>query len=130
MARLARVVVPNGPHLLAAARYVERNPVKARLVKSAAAWPWSSAAAHVSGKPDGVAETTWLTERTAGWVCTWAKHLRTRDEKDFGSVMRLHEATGRPLGDKSFLKCLESLLGRALLPGHPGRPRNAEGKDK
>jgi putative transposase len=117
-------------HLLAAARYVERNPVKAKLVGTAAAWPWSSAAAHVSGKADGIAETAWLAERTAGWVCTWAEHLRKADEKDFAAMMRLHENTGRPLGDKRFLRKLESLLGRTLLPGKPGRPRKVAAKEK
>ncbi len=38
--------VMDEPYLLAAARYVERNPVRARLVSQAADWPWSSAAAH------------------------------------------------------------------------------------
>jgi putative transposase len=31
------------PYLLAAARYVELNPVRAGLVVAAEAWPWSSA---------------------------------------------------------------------------------------
>ena len=35
----------DGPHTLAAARYVERNPVRAGLVAQAWDWPWSSAAA-------------------------------------------------------------------------------------
>ena len=35
--------VMDEPYLLAAARYVELNPVRARLVGSAAEWPWSSA---------------------------------------------------------------------------------------
>ncbi len=120
----------DGRHLLAAARYVERNPVKAKLVKRAAAWPWSSAAGHISGKPDGIAETAWLTQRIAGWVCTWAEHLRIADEKDFGELMQRHENTGRPMGGKSFVKKLESLLGRTLLPGRPGRPRKAGEKEE
>ena len=116
-------------HLMAAARYVERNPVKAKLVSAAAAWPWSSASAHVSGKSDGICETAWLSERIAGWVCTWAEHLRRADEKDFASMMHLHENTGRPLGDKSFVKKLETVLSRVLAPGKPGRPKKkATGK--
>jgi len=115
---------------MAAVRYVERNPVKAKLVTSASAWSWSSAAAHVSGKPDGIVETDWLTERIAGWVCTWAQHLRKRDERDFASMMRLHENTGRPLGDKGFVRKLEALLDRVLTPGKPGRPKKAAGADK
>jgi putative transposase len=39
-------------HTLAAARYVERSPVRAGLVDRAWGWPWSSAAGHVSGRGD------------------------------------------------------------------------------
>ena len=39
--------VMDEPYLLAAARYVELNPVRARLVASPADWPWSSAGASV-----------------------------------------------------------------------------------
>src|SRR5262249_49905506 len=38
--------------LIAAARYVALNPVRARLVARAEAWPWSSARAHLAGKDD------------------------------------------------------------------------------
>lgn len=34
-------------HRWVALRYVERNPVRARLVQAADQWPWSSAAVHV-----------------------------------------------------------------------------------
>jgi hypothetical protein len=42
--------------LLAAVRYVERNPVAARLCRTPQAWPWSSAAAHLRGQDDGLVE--------------------------------------------------------------------------
>ena len=45
-------------------------------------------------------------------------------------MMRLHETTGRPLGGKSFVKKLESLLGRTLLPSRPGRPKKTREKGK
>ena len=35
------------PHLLMAAKYIERNPVRARLVKKPWEWRWSSAPAHI-----------------------------------------------------------------------------------
>ncbi len=60
-------------YLLSAARYVERNPVEVGLVERAESWPWSSAAAHVSGRGDAVAEVEWLRELTAGWVCNWSE---------------------------------------------------------
>ena len=40
------------PYLLAAARYVELNPVRAGLATDATDWRWSSAGAHLSGRDD------------------------------------------------------------------------------
>jgi len=113
--------VMNDAHLLAATRYVERNPVKARLVARAQRWPWSSAAAHAAGRGDAVAEGDWLNERIAGWVCTWREYLLDRDDADLAAKMRRGENTGRPLGDEGFVKTVGKLLGRDLLPKMPGR---------
>jgi len=117
--------VMDEPYLLAAARYVERNPVKAGLVDAAEQWPWSSAAAHVGDRPaaEAIAETDWLTERIAGWICTWREHLLEPEQAELAVAIRQHENTGRPLGDETFVKKLEALLGRKLLPGRPGRPK-------
>jgi putative transposase len=114
--------VMDEPYLIAAARYVERNPVRAGLVSRAEDWPWSSASAHVSGENDGLAESSWLAERIAGWVCTWADHLAQSDDESVGKRLRQHENTGRPLGEKSFLQTLGQQIGRDLIPGSPGRP--------
>ena len=38
-------------------------------------------------------------------------------------MMHLHENTGRPLGDKGFVKTWETMLGRVLTPGKPGRQK-------
>ena len=64
--------VMDEPYLIAAARYIERNPVKADLADRAEDWPWSSARAHCNGGEDPLAESTWLEERLAGWICTWS----------------------------------------------------------
>ncbi len=41
--RFRGIPIQTGIHLLTALRYVERNPVRARLVARADEWPWSSA---------------------------------------------------------------------------------------
>ena len=115
--------VMDEPYVLSAVRYVERNPVRARLVRRAEDWPWSSAAAHADGKPDPLAEGDWLAELTAGWVCTWAEHLREPADPDIAQRLRRHESTGRPLGERAFLRRVGRLLGRDLLPRKGGRPR-------
>ncbi len=123
--RFASFVMDEG-YLLAATRYVERNPVKAGLVGKAEDWPWSSAAGHVAGRGDVVAECQWLAERIAGWDCTWREYLLEPDETDLAVAMRQRENTGRPLGDESFVKRVGALLRRDLLP----KKRGPKGKIK
>ena len=77
-------------------------------------------------RDDAAAEGAWLVERTAGWICTWQEYLRAEDEDGLGLAMRHHENTGRPLGDRSFVKRVGALLGRDLLPEKPGPKRKPE----
>src|SRR5271163_3542293 len=50
-------------HLIAAVRYVSLNPVRARLVTRAEAWPWSSVRAHLAGADDGVVKVAPVQQR-------------------------------------------------------------------
>lgn len=54
-------------YLLAAARYVELNPVRAELTKEAEKYPWSSAAAHISGRDDRLVKVEPLLEIVKDW---------------------------------------------------------------
>lgn len=112
--------VMDEPHLMAAARYIERNPVRARRAERAQDWAYSSARAHVTGSADVLAESTWLQERTAGWVCTWGQYLSEPDADEMSRQLAHHENTGRPLGDKSFTQKVGALLGRDLIAKKPG----------
>ena len=48
-------VVMDEAHLCHAVRYVSLNPVRARLVRQAQDWRWSSVVAHLSGQDDKLA---------------------------------------------------------------------------
>ena len=117
--------VMDEPYLLAATRYVERNPAKAGLVARAEDWLWSSAAGHVGGRGDAVAEGDWLAEAVAGWTCTWGEYLQDSDDAKLASAMRQRENTGRPLGERPFVEHIGQLLGRDLLPKKRG-PKQKE----
>ncbi len=106
-------------HLLACARYVELNPVRAGLVKNPARWRWSSARAHLEGKDDGVTTVAPLLSR----VPDWRIHLESALDERTLTAIRSHSRTGRPLGSDAFLKKLEKRLGRSLKPRRPGRPK-------
>jgi len=111
------------PYLLAAARYVELNPVRAKLVVAPGDFPWSSAAAHLRGEDDVLATVGPL----LGLVPNWSAFLGTGLTEGEWSRLRRHETTGRPLGDDSFLGRLETLLGRVLRRLKPG-PKPRKGK--
>jgi putative transposase len=107
-------------YLLAAARYVEMNPVHAGLAKSPEEYRWSSARAHLEGKDDSLVKVGPLLEM----VGDWRAFLDTPEEVD-ADRLRRHERTGRPLGRESFVERLETELGRALRPQKPG-PKKQE----
>ena len=105
-------------HLLACARYVELNPVRAKLHRSPRAWPWSSARAHLGGKDDALVTVAPLLERVGDWKTFLADGL---DDAALGAI-RGRERTGHPLGDDAFFKKLKRRLGRDVKPGKRGRP--------
>ena len=111
-------------HLLAAARYVELNPVRAKLKRRARDWRWSSARAHLAGHDDALVAVAPLLERVPDWRGFLAGGL----EEEALEALRRHTRTGRPLGNPAFLARLEARLGRRLRPGKPGpRPKGGEG---
>lgn len=108
-------------YLLAAARYVEMNPVKAGIAEDAAAWPWSSARAHLAATDDKLVTVAPLLEMAGDWRL----FLADAAEEEQVNEIRKHERTGRPLGSEGFVERLETALDRPLKRGKPG----PKGKD-
>ena len=111
-------------HLLAAARYVELNPVRARLMKRAQDYPWSSARAHLAGGDDKLVKAGPLLALVGDWAGFLAAGLAEAD----ADRLRRHERTGRPLGDARFLGALENRLKRPLERRKPG-PKAKKGRN-
>ena len=120
-------VVMDEPHLLAAARYVALNPVRAGLVRRARDWPWSSVRAHLKGRDDGLVAVAPLIERTAG---RFADLITTDPTPEELAALRAAETIGRPLGSPAFLARLETRLGRPVRPAKRGRPKRADADPK
>ena len=106
-------------HLVAAVRHVEQHPVRAGLVAEAGEYRWSSAAAHLAGRDDGLVTVAPLRKVFPDWRAFLAERPTA------GEVERLrgHERSGRPLGSEAFLERLERALGVSVRPRKPGRPR-------
>ena len=110
-------------HLLACARYVELNPVRARLVGRARDWPWSSAAAHLDRADDGVTTLDPLLALVPDWAAFLDDGLDDGLDEAMLETIRRHVLGGRPLGSAAYLDALGRLLGRDVSPRPRGRPR-------
>jgi len=107
-----------GIHVVAAIRYVLRNPVRAGMVSQPWEYEWSSARWAVGrAATDPLAEWLPFTED----VNLWRELLR--EEPPEADAVRRHTRSGRPFGDSEFIAQLEGVTGRALQTRSPGRPR-------
>ena len=124
--RFASVAMDDA-HLIAAARYVPMNPVRARLVARPHDWPWSSARAHLAGADDGLVAVAPLLDR----IGDFAAFLAGGEDAAASHALRTAETTGRPLGNEAFIADLERILGRKLARGRPGpKPKTGAGLDQ
>ena len=109
-------------HLYAGMRYVENNPVRSNIAKTAEEYRWSSARSHVDGTPDPVLSNDCYVLESVG---DWSVYLEQKEESRLIDAIRQNTRTGRPCGDDGFVQRLEGLLQRALTPMPRGRPRNS-----
>jgi putative transposase len=110
-------------HFWSALVYVERNPVRAGLVRKPWRYPWSSAAAHCGDRdPTGLLDLSAWAEMLPPGV-DWAEGLSAAQDEEVVRRLRGWTHRGCPLGSDSFVSKLERQLGRRLRPRPVGRPR-------
>ena len=113
-------VIDKDHYLWVVARYIERNPVRARITKKAEDFEWSSAKAHLKCERKGILILyDWLDETEK------KEHQRFLKDEGGEEETRKATSTGRPLGDIRFIEGLEEKLGRPLKPKKGGRPKKA-----
>jgi len=129
-----------------AMKYIELNPVRARLCRKPWRYEWSSAAVHVDGRLESdVLGNRGQVQPAAQNVPVpsfpvpgfldlrkwyrWISAEQWRAELAEGLTdieterLRLRTHTGRPLGSDSFLSKIETALGRRVRPLPRGRPK-------
>lgn len=113
------------PHLWAAVRYVERNPVRAGIVSRAEDYLWSSARAHVASIADPLLDQGLP---LVGAIANWSDWLAAEDADSQIKAIRQATSTGRPYGSDKFIDRLEMEFGdrvRAQKRGRKVKPKEA-----
>lgn len=104
-------------YLIAAARYILLNPVRASLAREAIDYKWSSIKIHLANKKSSLIEDSLLQEI----ITDWHDFLSKGEDEDVDLQIRKHARTGRPLGGERFVKEIEKMLNVRLVKQKPGK---------
>ncbi len=113
----------------AALRYVERNPVRARMVKKAEDYQWSSAAGHCERVKDSLLKAGASWRKSMGNIGNWGAWLAEPDEQAKLLVLRRNAMMGLPCGSEKFISKIEKRAGRNLHVNPIGRPKKVKTND-
>lgn len=125
--RFRSCIIQKEEYLFACQQYIEMNPVRAGIVNRPDAYRWSSYQANGLGKHidflrqsslyQGLGRTD--EERQASYRELF------RHELEPGEIDKIRKATNGnfALGNNRFQKEVGEMLGRRVVPGKPGRPR-------
>jgi len=104
-------------HFFAALKYVEQNPVRAKMVQYPWEYPYSSAAHYVTHSEDKLITHYALLDTISDWRAFLDESTDQIDE------IRQKTRTGRPCGDAQFYMAIREVIGRDLQPKRAGRPK-------
>ncbi len=110
-------------YMWASIRYVERNPVRAKIVRKAERYQWSSAAGHCGLREDEVLTTRRKWQKQQDQMDDWSVWLREGNDKGELEIIRSRVERGLPCGSARFINKLERKVGHALTFRPQGRPR-------
>ncbi len=107
-------------HLYRAIRYVENNPVRAKIVEKAWDYSYSSAKDHTEERPKPLITLTSFKDLEKGKF--WKEYLQ-EDDNEMIEEIRLKTKRGLAIGTGKFIKRLEKRINRSLKCVRQGRPR-------
>ena len=113
-------VIDEDRYLWAVSRYIEKNPVRGRLVRRPEEYPYSSARAHLLGKNDLLLGEPLFSRRE---LKDYRAFMKGALDRRLQEEIRRKTKLGKPLGDGRFCKSLSMKLGRNLTFRARGRPR-------
>ena len=114
--------------MITCARYIERNPVRAKMVKQPYLWPYSSAKIHCGIHQDDPLGTNQLFDYIEQKPKTWKEFIDKTDNSEEMKGIREKTRTGRPLGTNDFVERLEGQLKRVFKLRPKGSPKKKVNK--
>lgn len=122
-ARYKSFPVQTNHYLLRLLAYVERNPLRADLVRQSKHWRWSSLWRRKSGLPEKQSILApWPIERRSDWA-EWLDQPPAAEGED---EVRSSVQRGSPLGDEDWMQETAARLGLESTLEPPNRPRTAQ----
>jgi putative transposase len=106
-------------HLSTVARYIERNALRAKLVRRAEQWPWSGVGQCLLPVGLRVPLSNWPIKRRPDWL-EWLNAPQTAAEE---AAINQSIREGRPYGSAAWMSTSMKRLGWQE-PKKPGRPRS------
>ncbi len=110
--------VQSDEHFFTLCRYVERNALKAGLVRSAEDWRWGGLWAYLHGRVD-ICIGTWPLERPSAWIQRVNTPLTPLEQQEVETSLRRN----RPFGSAEWTRAVANKLGLVHTLRRPGRPR-------
>jgi putative transposase len=100
--------------MIACSRYIERNPLRKKLVKKSCLWHYSSAKIHCGINKYNPLGVNQLFDYIEKETKDWKEFIEVPDSPDEIKGIREKTRAGRPLGTDDFIERLEGQLKRFL----------------
>ena len=107
-------------HLWTLLVYVERNPLRAKLIKSLGDWKWSSYYKRLHGT---ALQKKLLATNSITWPDNYEKLLASAEEKNDMEVIRNSVNRGKPYGSESWTNRVLKKFGLEITERKRGRPK-------
>jgi putative transposase len=125
--RFKSPVIQDDSHLLVVLRYIEANPLRAKIVADPSDYPWSSFPCHGLGHDDPLVspfpEWNELGKSEAERRKRWRTKVRGHQSDAELAAIRNSWRSGLPLGDPQWTEQMAAQLNIPLVPRPRGRPR-------
>ena len=131
--RFKSPVIQDDEHLLAVLRYIEANPVRAKLAKDAGEYRWSSFAGRVSGGGellDPLLPYEALGVYAAVRQRRWSAYVHNTPDADELAAIRRSSEPGLPYGENTWVDKLCRRLKLDLTIRPRGGPKKSKGDEK